>query len=277
MAKTEKKISLFFCIGYDLSENHGVFMYQILALLLLLCTPITLSGATLHAFIAIDSKSDDVKEMSEIDLEKMKKAINTIAKGADFKLNRKIIKGSDLRLKAFAKWLKEISVEKDDCVFFYFSGHGIGDQSKKSRWPLMCLAKENEFMPLEVIEKSLDVKNPRLLVLICDSCNNFDKLRKKSSHRGPLVAKSSTSSIPESEGLIKLFRRTKGKIVASGSIPGSPSWAADNGGMFTTAFLIALQREAMSDAPSWKHLFRTVPRYLQGSAQVPQFKLHLNE
>lgn len=248
-------------------------MSKIALFLLLLIAPCYAHAATLHVFLGIDTRTEDVKELSKLDLAKMKKAIKAISDGTDMKLKYKVAKGSDLHSKSIAKWLKNISVDKDDCVLFYFSGHGVGDQSKHSRWPIMWLSKKKEFMPLEVIEQSLEMKKPRLLILLCDACNHYDKIKKK-GHRGIPVAK---SALPEAKGLKKLFCEAKGKIIASGSYPGYPSWATDDGGVFTTGFLIALQHESMTSHPSWKHLFKKVPVYLAGTSQVPQCKLSVKE
>jgi hypothetical protein len=81
---------------------------------------------------------------------------------------------------------------------------------------------------------------------------------------------------PESSGLKTLFKHAKGRILASASIRGRTSFGSNNGGWFTNAFLLSLQKETQRSHQSWKHLLKRAKKLLNRHNQFPQFALDLH-
>jgi len=146
--------------------------------------------------------------------------------------------------------IKRLSVERDDVVIFYYSGHGVGD--KDAKWP--GLAVEGVFTPihrlLEMgwVKDILWEKQPRLLLVIVDACNNFGTIPTPPPipHSG---RKTLSSIYPQ------LFLQYQGYLLASSSKRGEYSIGGLGGGAFTNRFLRELEIErASTQPPQWENI-----------------------
>ena len=114
-----------------------------------------------------------------------------------------------------------------------------------------------------------------LFITIADCCNNFtDRPKGMLPFRPEAVIAKSYTPNSNKEALKKLFLRTQGLIIASGSIPGKRSWWTEKGGLFTNALLASLKDELNEVDPQWEHLFKKVNACCS-NVQQPQFHLKI--
>lgn len=233
----------------------------------------SLNAAKFHALLTADTKTANISTSAKKDLDHMKKACKVIAGRLQIPLTTSRLSGKKLTIGNVNRAIRKLKVGKDDCLLFYFSGHGLGTNSEKSQFPIIHFKPKNENIQLEQIEKALSKKKPRLLILLCDSCNTIER-----AHGGSASHFGEPKITVEQEAACfkKLFLETKGRIVATGSIPGEKAWGTNLGGWFTFAILRALELEPKEKKPSWKHVKKVTKKLLAQGTQTPLFKLTLD-
>ena len=224
--------------------------------------------STFHAIVIADTACDDVKNSGLVDIKKMKVALNAISKACRKKLKLTVLQDSHVTGSSVEKWFTNLEVGAGDIVLFYFTGHGFAATNQFTRWPNLFFKTKKEIVAMEMIHNALESKAARLTIVLSDSCNKFANSQIHSA------VKVNTSFSAKKGGINRLFNHNKGKILASGAVPGTASFGSDYGGFFTQAFLLALQDESRTSKPNWKRVFAKVHELLK-HAQAPQSELHL--
>jgi len=245
-----------------INQNQWHKVSFLLLMLLSLVFPVSSLAATLHAIIAIDTNDPSIGASVKIDLRNMQNLVADIAQHTRLATAGEAISGSRLTVGNVNKAVESLSVGTDDVVIFYYSGHGFNPGGTK--WPAMNL--EDGDLGLKTVREKLRAKNPRLLIVMADTCNGFQ-------NRGGFRF-SKDAGKPNNYKV--LFLKYRGVITASSSKPGQYSWGNERiGGLYTDAFLKSLNRElASKQKPTWKAVMEraNAPIQASGSLQEPQYK-----
>jgi len=177
----------------------------------------------------------------------MSSLLRELQKATGIRTTIQTMSGKKLSTTSLRAHLQSLTKEQPDILLFYYSGHGL--QSQSTPWPSLYFSPHKESYPAEKICSLFEERDPRLAILLFDCCNTTYL---PSSLLQPKQA-STTFSIA-GPGLCSLFLKTRGTIVATGAQPGSPSYAGQQGSLFTLALLEAFQRLAPDTAASWDQL-----------------------
>lgn len=237
-----------------------------------------------RALIACDMASQDIRQGSRADLVRMKKSLNAIAQ--QLKITPKIVtlKGKNFTAKNVAKWLHALPSHTDDIVFFYYSGHGGRYSSFKDPWPFLLFPSKNrEKRAIAVVGGSvyrfLRQKDPRLSIIIFDSCNNVFQKKEGaflSPQQTPVISR--TSQLP---GLKSLFLNIRGTITSCASRPGEVAVTTVRGkvigGIFTSGLLYSMQYLATNPNVTWNEVLAGASSYCQRYYQGRQHPIYMIE
>jgi hypothetical protein len=244
-----------------------------LVLFLSLLAPCILSAATLHAILVGDSLDVDLRLGILADLREMTQEVKTIAEQTGMKLHSITINEEQVTVENLLNELNTLSVNPDDAILLYFSGHGFRLQEKKDRWPYLYFNPESEGVDFLDLCQFLKRKKPRLLVAMADCCNNFIDLEEEEESR---LLERAIRLGDRKKNYQKLFLHHRGTIIVSSSIPGQTSVGSDRGGLFTRTFLKELNEfvTLSTSEVEWDKLLRSVGKKVSAAyPQTPQFEL----
>lgn len=214
----------------------------------------SLSAANLHTFIICDTHGHNIGDSVEVDLHNIRNQAHTIALQTGLSIKEILFHGEKVKPKEVEKAVKNLKVNREDVLLFYFSGHGYRTPSKMSNpWPNMYFSITEEGMDFAEVADKLERKKPRLLLMIADCCNN----EMRESVAPPLYnAETLRTMMDRSKSNYKtLFLKTRGVILVTSSKAGEYSWCVPTGALFTNAFLKSLQEEVVTKGePDWQVL-----------------------
>lgn len=231
---------------------------------------VTFSRATLHAILVVDTNaSGNVGDALQRDLDSMSHLVDSIERYTAMRVNKLVFSGNKATKAMAEQAIEKLSVEPDDVILFYFSGHGGRVRSTRTQWPDMYL--QNAFaLNLYDVFNRLDSKGGRLLLALSDSCNVTLNENSKESFTPFLSLRN------RSEGYRKLFLEKRGSIIASSSLIGEFSYMQPKGSLFTRQFLQAFSQEVSSALPDWDDLMdaATCRISTSGVQQQPQYAIY---
>jgi hypothetical protein len=247
--------------------NRFFFISIYLSLLFL---PKYLSGGTIHAVLVIDT-INDISHITNSDLNNVQSELTTITGHTQMILKEKTFVGSEFNREKVWSYLKELKVESDDVIFFYFSGHGYRTHQKKSKLPLITFELFKQGIDLKDIADEIRGKKARFSLVMADCCNNFLERGFRNQQKNVVVNLHHTT--PNQQGLQKLFLQAKGCIVISSSSAGEFSYGSRYGGLYTQCFLASLKRETCQSNPSWATLLKRAYGYI-ARIQKPIYEVY---
>jgi hypothetical protein len=251
------------------NQRQTVKISLVLAITLSLFFPIfSCAAATLHAIIVADTEASRIGESVRVDLGIMQGLIDDIARYTGMASAGRAISGSEVNYHTVMNAVNSLSVGSDDTIIFYYAGHGLNPStdSYQTAWPALDITGGE--IPLKTVRETLKATNPRLLIVMADTCNGL-------SNRGGFAQ----SRTGKSAHYKTLFLKYQGTITASAAQPGEYGWSNPQiGGFFTNAFITSLNKELIStQTPSWEAIFSeeraTAP--LNNGEQHPQAKVEV--
>ncbi len=230
------------------------------------CFVYAAEGANLHAILVVDTNAYDLREAMISNYWCWQIQLKSIARHSDLDLKTYIFK-DDRANSNFIDELRGLSVDSDDVILFYWSGHGFRTNEKDASdnpWPSFSFNGESVGFDLAELTGFLNGMHPRLLISIADTCNNYIpdlfappimSIKKMQKMDVPPALKSNH---------YRLFRESSGVIMAAGCQPGQYAWAyIPIGSIFTLSFMDALNDlTASSDDISWELIFQTTLKNL---------------
>lgn len=217
-------------------------------------------AADLHVVLVIDSYAQNLEIAMKCNYYMWLKEIQEISDSTDLDIISHIF----IEDKANADFLVELDklkVNEDDVILFYWAGHGYRTDSKDEMgnpWPSFSFDKD-PCKGIDFLQLTLDLqkKNPRLLISIADTCNNYIRPEFLAPHHINMARKGSGQSELElriKNNYKRLFCDARGIAMFAGSHPGQFSYAFVNlGNLFTISFLDAIQGEVRTtDEISWE-------------------------
>lgn len=244
-----------------------------LILILLILLSYNSLAANFHAIIIADTNDKTIGNSVIIDQRKINRLIQKIARNTGLTLRQQHIYGYNFNYNTVKRSLNKLSVRPNDVVMFYYSGHSNNTRTG-TRWPSLNL--KGNLLQLDNVISSLKAKNPRLLLIIADSCNNFASRSSMSNNIMNLQGRQT----PRRQNYQNLFLKKKGTIIMTAAQPGDYAWGnAKTGGFFTHQLLDSLNQELASSAsPNWNQLVKRAEapiRLPYGIVQNPQSKLNV--
>lgn len=232
-----------------------------------------LSAASLRVLIVGDTNDRSIGKSVVTDVANFEAFARQVASRTGLTLDMKTIKGGDLKSKNITNAVNSLKADKEDAVIFYYSGHGFRTQKVKTRWPLLYIPDAGQKgVDFQWVIDTINAKNPRMLLAISDSCNNFIDM--------PQAGINSRAMLEDSdEAWRKLFVEFSGRIYASGSTVGQMSFGQDAvGGAFTSRFLSIVRAEVKKADPKWDYIMQMATRQIyigspQQKTQDPQYEL----
>ena len=268
---------------------HAWGTVVILMAALLMGGAFTARGAALHAIIVGDTNDPNIGVGVEADMKHILEFINHIGRNTPWNqqgtlkvfVTRSVFGGNPreerLSHRNLRAALANVPAGEDDVILFYYSGHGMGDDAGQTIWPSLYF--EDNAFAYEQLLAPLQAKNPRLLIIITDACNNFSDWMPEMQFS---AAKRMAKAAPIEQNYRELFLNQRGYILATSSIPGEISLAASTrpGSLFTNDLLMRIYQQLQSPSPpSWNRIETTELTYVdQGEKfkQHPQYEIRTN-
>lgn len=235
----------------------------------------TTSKPTFHLIIVANTAIPDIGKSCSIDLNAMKNEFNGIASFLNVKINNYIIEGQDFNKNKLLRVLDNLTVNPNDVIIFYYTGHGFRWADQTDKYPsldmrsseYMQMSMENAIYLNQIINK-IEKKGARMNLILSDCCNVSNGRNGVTS--SSYIAGRSFQGADKAK-LEKLFFRSNGTIISSACAPGEVAWCNPSvGGFFTVSFFQALKEEVglLNDKqPSWENIMENTRKNTRNKSQ----------
>ena len=130
--------------------------------------------STIHLVIVADSTDSSIGTSVVTDIERVQKHFLAYSELCEMWLSVRVIQGTNFVKEKIVRDVQNFFVQSDDVIVFYYTGHGFRNESKDDPWPLIFLGHDEfgapEGFDVRWIYQMFQQKNPRLLLMITDSC-----------------------------------------------------------------------------------------------------------
>ncbi len=244
-----------------------IILFRTVALYAILGASLLNASPRISAFIAVDARGD-YKISGKPNIQLIQNTLKLISLGAGLDLDM-VQAGKRPLDTAISSWAKKL--KKSDIAIFYFSGRGYRLSSTDGPWPILSLKGTRSTFDANALVSLIKKIKPRLgLILLDCGNNNIDLFSKSESLRSRLqLAKKSIY-----KGIEKLFKQSKGLIVASATLPGNFSLLSNQGSYFTLAFIHTLFQLAKKRKTSWDEVMLKT-KNLYNNIQTAQYEVIL--
>ena len=241
-----------------------------------------LQATTFHSILVGDSDDQELKKVVTKDLLHMQahtQEIFNALQGVEC-FEQRVYKAEQVN-PLLMQELAQLTIERDDIVFFYFSGHGFNTKKhRQTLWPFLYFNHGDIGIDSLQIMEQLLFYRPRLLVFLVDCCNNLLKPRdfpnflQREAQVGDQVELETSAFF----NICHLFQNFEGVIMISSASPGFYSEGTDKkGSCFTNCYLRFFKRFTSSSSPtSWQEILAQVQRKLW-KRQRPHYDLLITE
>lgn len=268
---------IFYIFALTQPVNLKIMKKAILIIIIATIFNVGLFAQTIYVITVIDRYSN-IAESCEVDFNNIKEIFTNISNDVGMELK---IYDTEFDQAQTISFINNFTCSPDDVVFFYYSGHGFrySDQDNNV-WPYLNVCQEGQSpeecgVDINWVHQQLIEKNPRLSIAIGDCCNNqIDWLEPRNVLSRSTTYKSNNTA----DGYEKLFGKSSGHIIASGSIPGQYSLGTQTGGLFTNGIIDALKKARGIETITWKNIFEKAQNYTlntSNSDQKPHYLLQM--
>lgn len=208
--------------------------------------------ASLHVILVADTLSDN-GPAAIYEMEHVKQQLAQVANRSGLELKQQLFNGYQEAWKVRSA-VEALQPEPEDCVVFYFIGHGYRTSQMRGPWPLLYFSREPAIIDLQDIVDQLIVKHPRFGLVVADCCNNvLDQMYTIDSH--PVWARKKDLT----KGYHRLFLESSGIVVISAARKGDYAYCDERGfgHLFSQSFWPAFLWEAGKNDPSWLGVLTT--------------------
>lgn len=132
-----------------------------------------------YLIIIANTNDDSIGESAQKDLAGISEIFTTLTKQAGITLVRVIVSGTAFNIGNTRTVIDSIKPEKEDIIFFYYSGHGFREKDDRSNYPRISFRSRNNPLPPAVnnlsmeedVYKKLLAKKARVTIVVSDCCN----------------------------------------------------------------------------------------------------------
>lgn len=219
---------------------------------------------TLHFFIVANTEIGDIGKSCDVDKRNYVSEFEGVAEALSMNFKPYIFDGKNFTKTKVMDAIKNMSVEKNDVVFFVYTGHGFRWSDQTDKYPMMDMRynvyqkiSEENAIALSDVYSKITAKGGRLNIVFGDCCNSDVGINQRTN--STFLASRSNPNFKQ-EKLEKLFLKSSGSLIATAASPGEVSWSNDvNGGFFTSSFLSAFHEEISflsNDVADWDGLIK---------------------
>lgn len=240
-------------------------IFRVLLFLILLIQPCYC--ATIHAILLGDTDSDYLGDPISIDLDRMQKCAGRIARYCDLSLNVEVFKGKRLLAEDVVSTISKLQVEREDIILLFFSGHGWRTSSKdldSNPWPNLYFSNTDSGIDFYNLCTMAAEKEPRFLLAISDTCNNYLANERFLPSLVQLYPKAVSSQSVVKRNYQTLFKETSGSLLLTATEKGGIAYLSTHGSLLTIHVERALQNN--EDQLCWE----SVLQYLDDSMKEKQ-------
>lgn len=237
-----------------MSQSTPYFLrLAMLVVICLLATTGTSHAQRLHAILVADTWSN-IGKSCEADLDKLEKTLKDGLPNGRLLVTK--ITGADVRKDNILRTARELVIQPNDSVLFYYSGHGAYDP-EEGHYLDLTGAERRSVLRSEVITALTKPATPRFWVLMTDCCAGVSSLQKTA-----VYGRTNSTTL-----LTNLFFNTTGSIDITSSRPEQVSYC----NVFTPMFCEVLHNNA-TKALKWDEVFSQARRATAslGEAVIPR-------
>ena len=227
-----------------------------------------------HAFIVADINDNNIGSASLKDSYNIEMEMQAVAKALNYSFEKHALQGDNFFAAKVEQELKQLKCGANDVVFFYFSGYGGREATDKSAFPRMAFGTSSkDTMPLDLVERLITSKNPRLTVVMADCGQGVFGA---SNNQGT----SKDTPLPEGDDRLNqndlvnrykaLFMEASGSVTVCAASQGGTAMSTPEGGVFTQLFLMDLNSGSTND---WKSLLERVKQQSARFGQMPCYEI----
>lgn len=245
------------------------FIHMVVASFVMLITIPPLHARTFHAVIFCDTKDKSIGENMVIDLNNVTNFIgicqNLLEDDYDFEIAR--FDGQTCTRDNVKGFIDKMDVRDDDVVLTFYGGHGTHAVGDNDPWPQYCMntpivspTAQRNWITMSEMKKWLDIKNPRLKIILSNCCNNeIDGVTVKPMWASEGRATPMTNY--NADNIRKLFSAS-GTVMMTGCVLGEFSWCNRLvGGIFTNQLMGAIEKAAQGAMePDWEIITETAQK-----------------
>lgn len=236
-------------------------------------SPLTMA-ADLHFITLADTLDTSIG--TQEDLDHARSWAQDIADNTGLRLVFYELSGHNLTADRTRSLLSNLQVASDDVVYFYYSGHG--GNPGYSIWPTLYYTNTTglgDEVSFDEVVQTLRPKNPRLLIVLTDCCNNY------MWDSGYPVSRPLPFGSADRQSFRHLFLDFQGTILITSSSPGEYGFGATGwGGVFSYSFMDSFYYLARSgQMVTWETLLTRATEEtaretaLAGNSQNPQYEI----
>jgi len=229
--------------------------------------------ATIHLVIVADTKDASIGASVVTDIERVQKNFLEYSEICEMWLSIRVIQGANFSKEKIARDVQDFFVQSNDVIAFYYTGHGYRHETKEDPWPMMFLGHDEFGAPqgfdVRWIYQMFQQKNPRLLLMITDSCQEPipDAMH---SNVTPYMKRSTGD---RRNNCRQLFLQSQGEILLVSCKPGEYSYCTpDRGGFFSERVFQAIEDNLSGTQASWEVVAQESAE-LDGDRQNPIWRV----
>lgn len=254
-------------------------MNKILIFFYLTCFAISnfsLEASTFHTILIGDTRDKELRKVIQKDLKHMEKHLDEVFECLDVDWYQQVIyTGHDVNSDILQD-LKNLNIQPDDIVFFYFSGHGFyTGNSEAECWPTLYFSQEDIGIDQSYIMQVILEQQPRLFICLADCCNNILEEEDEIPEIIATRYKVKSKKLGKSLSLRKLFLEARGVILISSAAPEYYAEGTnEKGSCFTNHYIKAFNQALQLNSAhiSWDCILSKTQQILW-KTQRPQYQL----
>lgn len=243
-------------------------------------------AAKLHLIMVCDTEDESIGQMVVHDLDLTKRRVIEVAHDCTMPLDIHRFYGETFDSELVMQTLLDLQVEEDDCIFFYYSGHGFRSRLSYGSLPSLIFSDGMYALDTGRIVEMLEQKGARMVLALADSCNNYLPLATAPNMyaTGPyqffLEDKTGklrrNNKVRRQENLKRLFKSFKGTVEIAAVVPYETAGCTMAGSYYSNIFwekVIELSNAELE--LSWERLLDEVAEVvLERYQQLPMFNIY---
>lgn len=237
----------------------------------LLLSTLTANAGQLHAILVIDTNDFSIGDSVKSDLLHYQDFLKKVARYTDLKLVETVFSGDEFISDNVYTHIKNLNVQADDTVIFYYSGHGYRTDSKSTIWPVMHFGWQQLGLDLQDIANLIQQKQPHMALVMSDTCNGIAAIDDAPNWNRSLQARVVVDENTLRKAYRQLFLQENSMIMVTSSEPGQYSYGTASGGVYTNSFLKSLYYEVELKSPSWQKLLTRAAKKVD-SVEHPKYE-----
>lgn len=221
-----------------------------------------LAETTLHVVVCADSNDERLKFGLNTNISNLQGLFKQNVPKSQLDFHE--ISGDATNINFILRKIRSISVDSDDALIFFFTGHGAFEVNRQEH---LITLNNNEILKRSVLLAELKAKNPQLTVLITDTCSNLVDIWGNSPE--------SNSPARISPLFHSLFVQTRGVVDISGTKPGEIARLCNYGSAFVLGFSEVLGNSQRTI--SWASVISELNAVVMNDINRRIFNMKLNQ